>query len=105
MTRTSDPAKPWVDYPCNACNGTTCGGNRDQTCGGASGKAYVDSVRALRVIEYTCKSTQQPEPDGPLRLGAGDGQLTEANYTERLNVGYRWYDRHGVTPNFAFVRW
>ena len=33
------------------------------------------------------------------------GQLTEANYTERLNVGYRWYDRHGVTPNFAFVRW
>lgn len=26
----------------------------------------------------------------------------EANYTERLNVGYRWYATHAVTPKFAF---
>jgi len=25
-----------------------------------------------------------------------------ANYTEKLEVGYRWYDSHKVTPNFPF---
>jgi beta-glucosidase len=26
----------------------------------------------------------------------------DANYTEKLEVGYRWYDAHGVTPAFPF---
>eukprot|EP01043_Picozoa_sp_COSAG02_P028439 COSAG02_NODE_1723_length_11188_cov_3.341510_2_plen_366_part_00 len=109
MTRTHDPAKPWVDYPCNACNGTICLGHRDQTCGGASGLGYVDSVRALRVIEYTCKQSPMDSSKsvGSLEtvsalLKSHDGQLTQANYTEKLHVGYRWYDAHGVVPNFPF---
>ena len=105
MTHTHDPAKPWVDYPCNACNQTVCGGHRDQTCGGASGEAYVDSVRALRVIEYTCKQPSamkgQQAMDKSL-LGSSGGELTQANYTEKLHVGYRWYDAHSVTPKYPF---
>ena len=26
----------------------------------------------------------------------------QSTYTEKLEVGYRWYDAHGVTPKFAF---
>ena len=32
----------------------------------------------------------------------GDGALTEANYSERLNVGYRCYDAHAVEPMYPF---
>ena len=114
MTRTHDPATPWVDYPCNACNQTVCGGHRDQTCGGATGKAYDDSVRALRVIQYTCSPSDSTPGEGRDNLSsslsdsadAGDrgGELTQANYTERLLVGYRYYDAKGIgfTTGFPF---
>jgi hypothetical protein len=26
----------------------------------------------------------------------------ESTYTEKLNIGYRWYDTHKVAPKFAF---
>ncbi len=26
----------------------------------------------------------------------------EVTYSEKLNVGYRWYTTYGVTPNFPF---
>lgn len=62
--------------------------------------AYVDSVRALRVIEYTCKPTASAAATAgrayPSRLAAGNGQLTQANYTEKLNVGYRWCHLRGI---------
>ena len=31
-------------------------------------------------------------------MGLGCGRY----YTERLEVGYRWYSAHNVTPKFAF---
>ena len=36
-----------------------------------------------------------PDPEAPLY----------ANYTEGLFVGYRYYDKHGIEPAFAFVKW
>ena len=35
-----------------------------------------------------------PDPEAPLY----------ANYTEGLFVGYRYYDKHGIEPAFAFVK-
>jgi beta-glucosidase len=35
-------------------------------------------------------------------LGSSGGELTQANYTEKLHVGYRWYDAHSVTPKYPF---
>jgi beta-glucosidase len=32
----------------------------------------------------------------------GLNDATEVEYTEKLEVGYRWYNAHGVTPHFAF---
>lgn len=32
----------------------------------------------------------------------GDGFVLQANYTEGLLVGYRWYDKNGVAPAFPF---
>lgn len=34
--------------------------------------------------------------------GVDDGTQRAASYNERLQVGYRWYDTHGVTPAFPF---
>ena len=36
-----------------------------------------------------------PDPEAPLY----------ANYSEGLFVGYRYYDKHGIEPAFAFVKW
>jgi beta-glucosidase len=33
---------------------------------------------------------------------AGDGVTNTVDYTEKLNIGYRWYDANNVTPAFAF---
>jgi beta-glucosidase len=33
---------------------------------------------------------------------AGDGVTNTVEYTEKLNIGYRWYDANNVTPAFAF---
>lgn len=40
--------------------------------------------------------TQSQWPGLPVKTGL------ESTYTEKLNVGYRWYDAHQVTPKFAF---
>ena len=34
--------------------------------------------------------------------GVARGGLLVANYSEGLNVGYRWYNSMNVTPRFAF---
>lgn len=41
--------------------------------------------------------TQEQYPGVP-----GDGFALQANYTEGLLVGYRWYDKRGVQPAFPF---
>lgn len=33
---------------------------------------------------------------------AGDGVTNTVDYTEKLNIGYRWYDANNVTPAFPF---
>jgi beta-glucosidase len=33
---------------------------------------------------------------------AGDGVTNTVDYSEKLNIGYRWYDANNVTPAFAF---
>jgi beta-glucosidase len=33
---------------------------------------------------------------------SGDGVTNTVEYTEMLNIGYRWYDANNVTPAFAF---
>jgi beta-glucosidase len=33
---------------------------------------------------------------------SGDGVTNTVEYTEKLNIGYRWYDANNVTPAFAF---
>jgi beta-glucosidase len=43
-----------------------------------------------------------PDPTPAATGGAATCVPTYANYTEGLEVGYRWYDAHGVTPAFAF---
>jgi beta-glucosidase len=41
--------------------------------------------------------------DGPLRTTAQwPGQNNTVQYSEGLNVGYRWYDRQNITPLFPF---
>jgi beta-glucosidase len=45
-------------------------------------------------IQVVAKSTWSAEPySGPARA---------INYDEKLNVGYRWYDRHSIAPLFPF---
>src|SRR5690606_886883 len=39
-------------------------------------------------------------PDGP--GGAQQPPLFEVSYAEGSDVGYRWYDRQGLEPLFAF---
>ena len=41
-----------------------------------------------------------PASSGDQWPGSGDGQ--DAAFTEGLDVGYRWYDAHKVTPLFPF---
>ena len=43
-----------------------------------------------------------PDPTPAATGGAATCVPTYANYTEGLEVGYRWYDAHGVAPAFAF---
>lgn len=52
--------------------------------------------------EIGLKPEQYPgvEYDGNCTLGFD--RCWNANYTERLEVGYRWYNARGVTPKFPF---
>lgn len=44
--------------------------------------------------QVAAKSTWPAEPYS--------GSARAVNYDEKLNVGYRWYDRHNITPLFPF---
>jgi beta-glucosidase len=40
--------------------------------------------------------------EGDPEFGAESGVVLESTYTEDLEMGYRWYEKHGITPPFAF---
>ena len=50
----------------------------------------------LPLLENDVNFTQSDWP------GTGSGLQRVATYSEKLLVGYRWYDTHGVTPAFPF---
>ena len=35
-------------------------------------------------------------------FGYRNGNLDDEEYTERIYVGYRWFDKHGITPRYPF---
>jgi beta-glucosidase len=40
--------------------------------------------------------------DGSTTRPAGTDEIRQVNYTEGLEVGYKWYDEQGIDPLFAF---
>ena len=47
-------------------------------------------------VENEVNFTQSQWPGLPVATGL------ESNYTEKLEIGYRWYDAHNVTPKYPF---
>lgn len=47
-------------------------------------------------VENEVNFTQSQWPGLPVSTGL------ESNYTERLEIGYRWYDSHDVAPKYPF---
>lgn len=74
-----------------------------------SGKLPVTFGNSEREAAYATEE-QYPGVYVDNGLGGGGGLLTGPNgkpqlvtyYSENLEMGYRWYEAHGVTPTFAF---
>ena len=89
-----------MPYGANLCNKTACSGDATESCGG-DGWQYNGTVRPTRALRYTCtRPAPDPDPVHPPRT-TGD---TRSVYSERLLIGYRWYDAHNVsfTTGFPF---
>merc|ERR1712000_738807 len=93
------PLWPYPDWPCNACNQTTCSGNSSETCGGSLSAHGFGGTRAMRILKYTCKASPPPSA---ITAGHHSNQLTQANYSERLLIGYRYYDAHNISFSTGF---
>ena len=60
----------------------------------AAQRALAASLLELPLGDAAGPDGPAPDPEAPLY----------ANYSEGLFVGYRYYDKHGIEPAFAFVK-
>src|SRR5690625_476256 len=74
-----------------------------------SGKLPLTFPLTEREAGYTTQSqfpgvpTDEFAPiEADPEFGAESGVVLESTYTEDLEMGYRWYEAHGITPPFAF---
>ena len=87
---------PWV----NAVKGVVENWYPGQEAGNAIADVLFGDVNPSGKLPV---SFPQSLADGPLKTAAQwPGQNGQVQYSEGLNVGYRWYDSKNVTPMFPF---
>jgi len=69
-----------------------------------SGKLPMTFPKAVADTPTGSDSARYPGifSNGSTTRPAGTTEIRQVNYTEGLQVGYRWYDQQGIDPLFAF---
>ena len=89
-------AMPWVD-DVNAIVEAWYGGSE---AGNALADVLFGKVNPSGKLPFTFPA--RLEDNGAHALGAYNPHSTEANYSEGIFVGYRWAQKQGIKPLFAF---
>ena len=89
-------AMPWVE-DVNAIVEAWYGGSE---AGNAIADVLFGKVNPSGKLPFTFPI--RLEDNGAHALGAYDPKATEAHYSEGIFVGYRWAQKHGIKPLFAF---
>ncbi|KDQ19728.1 glycoside hydrolase family 3 protein [Botryobasidium botryosum FD-172 SS1] len=94
--------EPWIDHPneANPCNlpvtAVLWAGLPGQEAGNSLVDVLYGAVNPSAKLPYTIAKQAN---DYPAAIQLQDGTI---NYTEGLNIDYRWFDVKNITPRFAF---
>jgi beta-glucosidase len=87
---------PWADM----VRGIVCAFYPGQENGNAIASILFGNVNPSGKLPVTFPTNEKEIPvNTPIQY---PGINKQTNYTEKLQVGYRWYDANGVQPQFAF---
>jgi beta-glucosidase len=69
-----------------------------------SGRLPLSFPRAAADLPTAASPRQYPGvfSNGSTTRPAGSSEIRQVDYTERLEVGYRWYDSEGIAPLYPF---